>query len=95
MELKGLELGVKILDAGNIIFSERKIIEENVAQFEAVIEEIRAWSSEYPNLYDLAITLYDPAGKIIESTATKIGFRTLRLKILIFLLMVNIFTSKV
>ncbi len=35
----------------------------------------RKWSAEYPNLYDLVLTLKDPGGNVIEAESTKVGFR--------------------
>ncbi|HBF35862.1 MAG TPA: hypothetical protein DDW50_00900, partial [Firmicutes bacterium] len=33
------------------------------------------WSAEYPNLYDLVLTLKDFSGQVIEAESTKVGFR--------------------
>ena len=40
------------------------------------IEGIKPWSAETPSLYRLVITLTDSKGKILESIANNIGFRT-------------------
>ncbi|HSG09738.1 MAG TPA: glycoside hydrolase family 2 TIM barrel-domain containing protein, partial [Longimicrobiales bacterium] len=34
------------------------------------------WTAETPNLYTLLLTLTDPAGTILESISTRVGFRT-------------------
>jgi len=62
------------------IYELKKTVDSESVKFEADIESVEAWSSEYPNLYDLAITLYDQDGNTIESTATGIGFRVVEIK---------------
>ncbi len=42
--------------------------------------QIRKWSAEEPNLYALVLQLKDRKGKLIEQTATKIGFRKSEIK---------------
>lgn len=42
--------------------------------------KIRKWSAEEPNLYSLVLKLKDRRGKLIEQTATKIGFRKSEIK---------------
>ncbi len=42
--------------------------------------EIKKWSAEEPNLYSLVLKLKDRRGKLIEQTATKIGFRKSEIK---------------
>lgn len=46
----------------------------------SIIEGIRPWSAEYPNLYSLIIRVKDKKGKVIESIGTEIGFRTVEMK---------------
>ncbi|MEE4115776.1 MAG: glycoside hydrolase family 2 TIM barrel-domain containing protein [Marinilabiliaceae bacterium] len=77
---QNLELGVKISDAGEILYSSRNRLKQNFAGIDTVLGAINPWSAEYPQLYDLIITLYDSDGRSIESTATKIGFRTVEIK---------------
>lgn len=38
------------------------------------------WSAETPSLYVLTVTLLDPSGREIESTACRIGFRTVEVR---------------
>ncbi len=40
----------------------------------------KLWSNETPNLYTLLLTLKDNAGKIIETTSCKVGFRKVEIK---------------
>ncbi|MGY8980580.1 MAG: glycoside hydrolase family 2 TIM barrel-domain containing protein, partial [Flavobacteriales bacterium] len=53
---------------------------ENQVNFLTTIENAKQWSAEYPNLYTLFIELKDKNGKHIESTAAKIGFRSVEIK---------------
>ncbi len=47
------------------------------AHFETVLKNVQVWSAELPHLYRLVLTLKDTAGKNVESTSTRIGFRTM------------------
>ena len=44
------------------------------------VRNVLAWSPEEPNLYTVVISLLDSAGKTIESTSTRVGFRTVEVK---------------
>ncbi|MDA3881106.1 MAG: DUF4981 domain-containing protein [Prolixibacteraceae bacterium] len=48
--------------------------------FEKTIKQAKLWSDETPNLYSTVITLNDKNGKVIESTSTRTGFRSVELK---------------
>jgi beta-galactosidase len=50
------------------------------ANFNEVIRKPKAWSAESPSLYRLVVTLKDPKGKAIESTSTRIGFKTVEVR---------------
>jgi beta-galactosidase len=41
---------------------------------------VSAWSAELPRVYRLVLTLKDAAGKALESTSTRIGFRTVEVR---------------
>lgn len=47
--------------------------------FSGTIPGVKPWSAEYPNLYTIVITLKDRRGRVIESTAGRIGFRTVEI----------------
>ncbi|MFT6935927.1 MAG: beta-galactosidase [Saprospiraceae bacterium] len=53
---------------------------DNQVNFQATIENAKQWSAEHPNLYILVIELKNKKGNIIESTASKIGFRSVEIK---------------
>ncbi|TDT51977.1 glycoside hydrolase family 2 TIM barrel-domain containing protein [Fonticella tunisiensis] len=44
------------------------------------VENPKKWSAEYPNLYNLVLTLKDTEGKVIEAESVKVGFREFELK---------------
>jgi len=49
-------------------------------KFSHFITEPRKWTAETPELYTLVISLLDKKGKILETVASKIGFRTSEIK---------------
>jgi beta-galactosidase len=50
------------------------------AEFDESIKTPLLWSAELPNLYTVVVTLKNPQGKGIESTATRVGFRSVEIK---------------
>ena len=44
---------------------------------EAIIENPKKWSTEYPNLYTLVLKLTDSHGNMVEARSCKIGFRSI------------------
>ena len=62
--------------------SEVAVLENNekLVNFQATIESVKQWSAEHPNVYELVIELKDKNGNTIESTASKIGFRSVEIK---------------
>lgn len=52
----------------------------NSIQLEEVISNPKKWTAETPLLYQLILILKNEAGKILEVTGTKVGFRKLEIK---------------
>lgn len=50
------------------------------ANFDEVIKEPQLWSAELPNLHTLVVTLINPRRIAVESTATRIGFRSVEVR---------------
>jgi len=50
------------------------------AEFNEPVKKPFLWSAEQPHLYTLTITLKNPQGREIESTATRIGFRSIEIR---------------
>jgi beta-galactosidase/beta-glucuronidase len=44
------------------------------------VKQVKPWTAETPNLYMLLVELYDAKGQIIQSTYSRIGFRTVEMK---------------
>ncbi len=44
------------------------------------LPQVKPWSSEVPTRYRLAVSLCDPSGAVVESTAIWIGFRRVEIK---------------
>ncbi|WP_242117511.1 glycoside hydrolase family 2 TIM barrel-domain containing protein [Aestuariivivens sediminicola] len=45
-----------------------------------ILNAVKPWSAEHPNLYTLVIETQDKKGKLLEATAVKIGFRSVEIK---------------
>lgn len=48
--------------------------------FSAMVKNIKPWSGETPNLYTLVVTLSDEKGNVVESTSSRVGFRSVEIK---------------
>lgn len=48
--------------------------------FEASIGQVKSWSAESPNLYTLLLSLTDKEGRLLESVAQRVGFRSVEIK---------------
>ena len=53
---------------------------ESSVDFSALINHVKQWSAEHPNLYTLLIKTEDEKGNTLEATAIKIGFRSIEIK---------------
>ena len=49
-------------------------------QFEIPVENTSLWSSEFPNLYQLELVLYDTQNEILETIHEQVGFRKFSLE---------------
>ena len=52
---------------------------ERIGTVRAELKRVRPWSHETPDVYTVVATLVDPEGKAVESTRTRIGFRTIEI----------------
>jgi beta-galactosidase len=50
------------------------------AEFDELVKKPLLWSAELPHLYTVVVTLKSPEGKGIESTATRVGFRSVEVR---------------
>jgi beta-galactosidase len=46
----------------------------------ALVKKPLTWSAEVPHLYTLIVTLRNPRDKVVETTATKFGFRSIEIR---------------
>ena len=65
---------------GKCVFCETVPCEGTTLVIEKRLDEVAPWSAEVPNLYELCVELTDANGTVIETAATKVGFRTFELK---------------
>ncbi|MEL7119050.1 MAG: glycoside hydrolase family 2 TIM barrel-domain containing protein, partial [Bacteroidota bacterium] len=94
-EIKGYQLKAQLYDAQNQAVLEdplqidlQRIYKERFQQrgkpefglLKANIVNPEKWSAEHPYLYTLVFELVDPAGKLLESKSTKVGFREVEFK---------------
>ena len=75
------EIEVVLNDNGNEVasFSEKVSSGKQNLPFQAQIPQVKKWSAEYPNLYELIITLKNADG-IVEVIRHEVGFRTVEIK---------------
>jgi len=53
---------------------------ERTVRLTGTLPGVRPWTAETPNLYMLLVELYDGKGQIIQSTYSRIGFRTVAIQ---------------
>lgn len=74
-----LTVDAVLYDNGNVVKEFSKKADGTSVQFEAEIPNVKKWSAEIPNLYELIITLKDDNG-VIEVIRQDVGFRTIEIK---------------
>ena len=75
-----LSLSYELLDAqGNTVAKETQKNDKINQIFEAEIPNVKTWTSEHPNLYQLLITLKE-GNKVTEVIPYKVGFRRFEIK---------------
>ena len=82
--IASLIVEAQVSDQGNQLMQFSSTYEVPVgsfnAQFSGNISDVKKWSAEYPNLYELLITLKTKDGQIIEVLKQDLGFRTVEIK---------------
>lgn len=77
LSVKALKDGKNILTTDNRTVLLHKITDSGSEQrLEGTWRDVKPWTTEDPNLYVARLELKDPAGKVIQSRDTRIGFRT-------------------
>jgi beta-galactosidase len=79
-----LTVDVELMDGDKSIYQAEQSLTlagvEGQLAFDTQLQAIRPWSAEYPNLYDMHITLRDAEGEVLESIVRKLGFRNVRIE---------------
>ncbi len=79
MGKKGGSIEYQLLRNGSVILSGEKAAEKNTVIKEKV-DRPDLWSAEYPNLYDLVLTVKKDNGETCEYITEKVGFRRFEMK---------------
>jgi beta-galactosidase len=69
-----------ILTKGNQLVEKTTVKLSAYTEIHMNIENPKLWSAEYPELYDLSITITDADGQVLEVIPQKVGFRRFELK---------------
>jgi len=80
---KNVSITYQVSDEKTILISETKnssVKKSESINFNANIPNIKIWSAEHPNLYNLQIETKDANGNTLEVSSTKIGFRSVEIK---------------
>lgn len=81
---KGQKVEVKVLSpAGKSLFSASHLVAspvDTLFSFSKLMENVKAWNAEAPNLYTLVINTTDKNGRVEESVAHPFGFRSVEMK---------------
>ena len=80
-----IEVSYKILDGQNTVQqgNENLTVKRDTrgtVSFKTIIQNIKHWNAEHPNLYTLIIEVKDKKGQLIETTSRQIGFRSVEIK---------------
>ena len=79
-----LQVGIELFDEKTLLASVKQTLKGSQNDINLALEQpisnVKAWTAETPDFYDLRITLYDSKKNILESTVRRIGFRTSEIK---------------
>ena len=78
-----VSVAIMVKDVNRQIYSgiQKKVVDQNQKfRFNQSIQNIKPWSAEEPNLYDLTILVTDQNGKTLQAIHQKIGFKTSEIK---------------
>ncbi|MFV0623477.1 glycoside hydrolase family 2 TIM barrel-domain containing protein [Sphingomonas sp. ac-8] len=73
-----------LMDGDRVLLRRDAVVPAGAAQrsltLRGDVPAVRAWTAETPNLYTLLVELEDSSGRLVQSTPTQIGFRTVEMK---------------
>ncbi|MGI9392948.1 MAG: glycoside hydrolase family 2 TIM barrel-domain containing protein [Parvibaculales bacterium] len=75
----GHKLTLRLMDGGGVVFSESRAADKKM-RFRETIANVKKWSAEEPNLYQLYLELRDGRGKVSQIIRQNVGFRRLEMK---------------
>lgn len=81
--LKGTRMSWDLTDrSGKVIMKGGVSVRtaDSLQRVDALVNDVRPWTSETPDLYRLNVRLQDAAGKTIHSLQERIGFRTIEVR---------------
>jgi len=83
--LYNIEATLYDIPTGKKVFTEKKALHlsaesKDILNFSAVIDSVKQWSAEHPNLYNLSIQILDAKNASVYNTTAKIGFRSVEIK---------------
>ena len=85
-----MKLKLSLFDKEEAVLSEERKVQavpgETDVSFSMTIDQVNAWSAEYPYLYDVIMEL-EENGTSVEIYGVKCGFRTICLKMVCFISM--------
>lgn len=85
---QALSLQVKLIDErGGIVFQQKQATDTGrTYTFKTIVNNVNKWTAETPSLYTMVVNTFNNKGKLIESFAHKVGFRTAEVKHGLFLI---------
>jgi beta-galactosidase len=85
---KQIALQIKVLDEkGNLLYQQKQSSDTGRHyRFRTILNNVKRWTAETPSLYTMVVNSFDKNGKLIESFAHRIGFRTAEVKHGLFLI---------
>jgi beta-galactosidase len=78
---KGARVRASVLDGDTpVLQREAAVGADGALTLSGTVPDVRQWSAETPNLYTLLLELHDADGKLVQASASRIGFRTVEIK---------------
>lgn len=81
---KGSKLEMTLYNAaGDKVMTQTKTVNAGISEvinFKGTVKNVKKWSDDAPNLYTLVLTLKNAAGKTVEATSARVGFRKIEIR---------------
>ena len=75
-----VSIEARLLDGENLIERFSAESDNGAVSFSSEYDNVKRWSAEIPNLYELVITLKDAQGKVLEVIRQDVGFRRVEIE---------------